>query len=809
MLSFKNETIIVLTASVLFLLFQFLVVGLIPAQILMVFLFNLLFFAHPISRKLAMALLPFVLFEMSYDWMRLYPNYNVNPIDIQGVYDTEKALFGISTAEGTLIPCEYFNLHHTDVADLLAGLFYFCWVPGPIGLAIWLFFKGERRWCLHLTWAFLFVNLIGFMGYYIHPTAPPWYAIEHGFVPNFETPGSAAGLVRFDELVGYPLFSDIYVNNSNIYAAIPSLHAAYMLVATCYAFLSKRSWPLKSLCCVITVGIWWTAVYTCHHYVIDVILGILVGLFGVCLFEIIVTHLPICQRFFQRYTKYISIVLCLFFLSPSQLLAQDEIRTETQFTAGTGEHNPLWLNANKYGLSSVDKTNGYQRLGYFHQADTSSARQWSINYGVDAALATGFTSTVVLQQAYADVRWLKGVLTIGSKEQPIELKNPVLSSGPQTLGMNARPIPSVRLSLPDYWTVPFTRGWLGVKGHIAYGLHTDDNWQNDFTQEQNKHTKNAKIHTKAGYLRIGKANKPVNVELGLEMGCQYGGTSYIIDRGTLKNEDGLKGMFRAFIPSGGETGEGIYENTSGNHIGSYLLRVNMDYDNWYLGVYADHVFEDHSQMFFLDFDGYGEGDEFNDWKYSRWLIYDLKDMMLGVELKLKKLNWLNNIVIEYIYTKYQSGPIYHDRTRHMPDHIAGRDNYYNHYVQTGWQHWGQVMGNPLYRSPLYNDNHLIEVANNRFWAWHIGISGKPLPQLSYRLLASWQRGWGTYDAPLPDPERNVSLLAEADYTLTGKNCLNGWGVKAAVGIDRGQLLGNNTGAQVTLHKCFTIKKQKK
>jgi hypothetical protein len=130
-------------------------------------------------------------------------------------------------------------------------------------------------------------------------------------------------------------------------------------------------------------------------------------------------------------------------------------------------------------------------------------------------------------------------------------------------------------------------------------------------------------------------------------------------------------------------------------------------------------------------------------------------------------------------------------------------------MHTGWQHWGQVMGNPLYRSPLYNDNHLIEVANNRFWAWHIGISGKPHPQLSYRLLASWQRGWGTYDIPLPDPQRNMSLLAEADYTLNSKNILNGWGIKAAVGIDRGQLLGNNTGAQITLHKCFTTKKQKK
>jgi hypothetical protein len=271
-------------------------------------------------------------------------------------------------------------------------------------------------------------------------------------------------------------------------------------------------------------------------------------------------------------------------------------------------------------------------------------------------------------------------------------------------------------------------------------------------------------------------------------------------------------MFKALIPSGGEVKEGTYENASGNHLGSYLLRVNMNFDKWYLGLYADHYFDDHSQMFFLDYDGYGEGEEFNEWKHSRWLVYDLKDIMLGAELKLKNQSWLNNIVVEYIYTKYQSGPIYHDRTYYLADHIAGRDNYYNNYMQTGWQHWGQVMGNPLFRSPLYNEinerygTHEIIVANNRFWAWHFGLSGDPIEQLHYRLLATWQRGWGTYDIPFMDPERNISLLAEAEYRFGNQSSLRGWAVKGAFGLDQGGLLGNNTGIQFTISHHFNIKK---
>ena len=506
-------------------------------------------------------------------------------------------------------------------------------------------------------------------------------------------------------------------------------------------------------------------------------------------------------------SRYCVFLLCL--LQAVFASAQTEVDVETQITSASGSHNPLWLNANKYGLSSLDLTNGYVRAGLFSSVNNDTLSQWSLGYGADMALTQGFTSRMVVQQAYADVRWKLGLLTVGSKEQPMELKNQLLSSGPQSLGINARPVPGVRLSLPEYWPVPFARQWLAVKGHLFYGLTTDGNWQEDFIQGQDvKHTRQSKLHTKAGYLRIGKSGRPVSVELGLEMACQFGGDVYSDRFGSyqwIHNDGGLKGMFRALIPSGGETGEGIYANDAGNHLGSYLLRVNIDKPDWYAALYADHFFEDHSQMFFVDFDGYGKGDEFNKLKHNHWFIYELRDIMLGAELRLKHFPWMDQLVVEYLYTKYQSGPIYHDRTYNLSDHIAGRDDYYNNYMQSGWQHWGQVMGNPLYRSPLYNDDHQIRVENNRFWAWHVGVSGKPVKNLQYRLLATWQRGWGSYDNPFIDPQRNTSLLAEAEYQFQKQ--LQGWSVKAAFALDRGSLLGDNTGMQFTVKKNLMLKRR--
>ena len=486
-------------------------------------------------------------------------------------------------------------------------------------------------------------------------------------------------------------------------------------------------------------------------------------------------------------------------------------RAEAQVSISNGT-TPLWLNANKYGLSSMDEANGYLRAAVERPLQADSARRWAIGYGVDVAVPFHYTSKFVVQQAFADVRWLQGVLTVGSKEQPLELKNALLSTGSQTLGINARPVPMVRLSLPDYWEVPFAHGWLGLKGHVAYGMTTDDAWQKDFTHQQKRYTEKALLHTKAGYLRIGRTDRRLTLELGLEMACQFGGTMYAVNNNpalTMEGEKGISGMIKAFVPGGTDATDADYHNASGNHLGSYVARVNYDADSWRLSVYGDHFFEDHSSMFMLDYDGYGTGDEWDVRKDNRYFLYDLKDMMLGAELNLKGGSWLRDIVVEYLYTKYQSGPVYHDHTPNMSNHISGRDDYYNHNLYTGWQHWGMVMGNPLYRSPLYNRDGRIEVTNNRFVAWHLGVAGRPLAGLDYRLLATWQRGDGTYNMLFDDPETSVSLLAEATYRFADTSKLAGWAVKAAVGMDRGDIYGDNTGAQLTVIKTGFLNKKRK
>lgn len=243
--------------------------------------------------RVVVVLIPVGIFGASYFLLGRWPNYLFNDIDTECVYELERQLFGIAMADGAVVtPCEYFKVHHCAVMDILSGIFYLCWVPLPIIYAVYLQLKKRGDIAIRFTSAFLLVNILGFIGYYIYPASPPWYVMEYGFTPVLNTPGNVAGFVNFDNLIGYPLFHSIYCNNANVFAAIPSLHAAYNPIALYYAMKQKNHRAWQMLLLVVSAGIWFSAVYSYHHYIIDVLLGILTTILGVVLFEKVIIRIP-------------------------------------------------------------------------------------------------------------------------------------------------------------------------------------------------------------------------------------------------------------------------------------------------------------------------------------------------------------------------------------------------------------------------------------------------------------------------------------------------------------------------------------
>lgn len=303
----KKESTAIVTALVIWLAVTTLCVGFRPEHLWLALLIASLFFACRTSRKTVVALLPFIIFGISYDWMNIVHNYDVNPVDIRGLYEAEKSLFGITAATGeVLTPNEFFARHTSTLMDILGGFFYLCWVPVPIFFGLYLYFGRQVKIYLHFAIVFLLVNLIGFAGYYIHPAAPPWYVALYGFDFIECTPGSVAGLGHFDEITGLGIFNGLYGRNSNVFAAVPSLHSAYTLVAFIYSMRAKCPAWIRVALAVITLGIWFTAVYTSHHYIIDVALGILCSITGYLLFEYLMMRIPAVARLLDRYTAYVT-----------------------------------------------------------------------------------------------------------------------------------------------------------------------------------------------------------------------------------------------------------------------------------------------------------------------------------------------------------------------------------------------------------------------------------------------------------------------------------------------------------------------
>lgn len=294
-------------ALILWLAVTALFIGFRPEHVVMALLIFSLFFLNAVSRRTVIALIPFFLFGISYDWMNIVPNYKVNPVDVAGLYETEKALFGIATQNGIITPNEFFGIHNCKIMDFLAGCFYLCWVPLPIVFGLYLYFSRRTSGYIHFAIVFLLVNLLGFAIYYIHPAAPPWYVALHGFEAIEGTPGDVAGLGRFDDMTGLGIFNALYARNSNVFAAVPSLHSAYTLIAFVYALLCRapKGWTITLA--IVTLGIWFTAVYSSHHYIIDVLLGIATALLGIALFECLLMRLKPFARFIDKYVKYVDI----------------------------------------------------------------------------------------------------------------------------------------------------------------------------------------------------------------------------------------------------------------------------------------------------------------------------------------------------------------------------------------------------------------------------------------------------------------------------------------------------------------------
>ncbi len=271
-------------ATVIYLVLSYWLIGFKTDQLVLVGIFNIFYFSSWTTRRFILGFSIFIIYWIVFDYMKAFPNYRYNAVHIQDLYHWERTWFGFEWNQSIITPNEYFAKNATTFLDILAGIFYLCWIPVPLIFAGIMFFKN-RSLFFQFSLTFFLVNLIGFVGYYTYPAAPPWYVAQYGFDFISTTPGNTAGLASFDTFFGIRVFESIYAKSSNVFAAMPSLHAAYMMIVVFYAVKAgMKGWIL--LFAIIMVGIWFAAIYSSHHYVLDVLAGIISALLGIIFFQL-------------------------------------------------------------------------------------------------------------------------------------------------------------------------------------------------------------------------------------------------------------------------------------------------------------------------------------------------------------------------------------------------------------------------------------------------------------------------------------------------------------------------------------------
>jgi membrane-associated phospholipid phosphatase len=144
-----------------------------------------------------------------------------------------------------------------------ANIFYLAGhLPVLIAVAVWLYWKHPRDYRLFRT-AFLISAVIGLCVYISFPVAPPRYLpgfVDTLKVSGLDLDGSATGLFY------------------NPYAAMPSLHVGWALLAGIALAWHARAWWLKVIGAALPAAMTYVVLMTANHYLFDVLAGALVAL---------------------------------------------------------------------------------------------------------------------------------------------------------------------------------------------------------------------------------------------------------------------------------------------------------------------------------------------------------------------------------------------------------------------------------------------------------------------------------------------------------------------------------------------------
>jgi membrane-associated phospholipid phosphatase len=235
----------------------------------------LLAYVNRTTKDLFVGLLPIGLLGLVYDAMRWVKDVGVTPdrvhlCDLRAI-DMHIASVTVAGEPGTVH--DWVQAHPSLPLDVACAVPYGTFIFFVIGFAIWLYAKDYARMRV-FGWVLLLVNLAGFTTYHLYPAAPPWYFHAHGCTVDLAARSSeGVNLARVDAFLGVHYFRDFYGRASDVFGAVPSLHASYPMLVVLFGWPVLK-WPGRAFTIGFASAMCVAAVYLDHHWIIDVVLGL-------------------------------------------------------------------------------------------------------------------------------------------------------------------------------------------------------------------------------------------------------------------------------------------------------------------------------------------------------------------------------------------------------------------------------------------------------------------------------------------------------------------------------------------------------
>jgi hypothetical protein len=470
-------------------------------------------------------------------------------------------------------------------------------------------------------------------------------------------------------------------------------------------------------------------------------------------------------------------ILFLFLLSITYLEGQNvnfSYNIGTSVSAISPGRIPFWLRSNQFGSIPLDR-GSLSFFGSFNKEyNKSKPRILDWGLATEERLNVGYKFQAILIEGYGKLKISIFEIKAGRSKEIVGLCDTVLSSGSWALSGNALGLPQVKVSIPQYYTLPFLGRLFAFQGSFSHGWFGEVP-VSGFSNAPFLYTY---LHHLSLYGKFGKEQWRLKLFGGLNHQTQWGSEKKIFGESFPLSV--LKSYLYAVV------GKSLYGSRMGNSVGSIDLGLEYNFNNIKIFAYRQNF-------------------------YDAGALYYLANILDGLNgLSIENLNYSDRkvqwrkMLVEVLFSKDQAGEPW---SKYTP---SGDEDYYNHGLyKEGWSYKSLGLGNPFItprasiRSgfPSSANQYFI---NNRVALIHFGFQGS-VNEWFFTLKSSYSLNYGTY-ATSKEYSTGNNIFGEkkqfSAYLDVSKKLKNNMRLSLSGAFDKGQLYYDAYGIIAKLSKSF-------